>query len=196
MKKIIYAMLATISGLVLILSYRTSLDVVTPVAATDTAPDASGPSSAATPAPTSATTAPSPSSDTSDSSTDQSATPSPDTSTTDPTAGSSSATSNGTTSAITAGLVDGTYSGGAASTRYGPVQVQITVSGGQIVDVQVPEYPNSDRRDQQINERAIPTLMSETTQAQSAQIDMVSGATFTSKGYITSLQSAIDLAQS
>lgn len=89
-------------------------------------------------------------------------------------------------------MTDGTYTGGAANTRYGPVQVQITVSGGVIADVQVIDYPHSDRRDQEINQRALPVLVSETTQAQSSQIDMVSGATYTSKGYIASLQSAID----
>ena len=73
--------------------------------------------------------------------------------------------------------------------------MQVTVSGGQITDVQVPEYPQSNGRDRQINERAIPQLISETRQAQSAKIDMVSGATYTSRGYMSSLQSAIDQAQ-
>jgi uncharacterized protein with FMN-binding domain len=82
------------------------------------------------------------------------------------------------------------------NTRYGPVQVQLTIAGGQISDVQVIDYPNSNGRDRQINERAIPQLVSETIQAQSSQVNMVSGATYTSNGYVTSLQSALDQAQS
>lgn len=78
------------------------------------------------------------------------------------------------------------------NTRYGPVQVAITVSGGAVSDVQVVDYPSSNPRDRQINERAIPELVSETISAQSAEIDMVSGATYTSDGYIRSLQSALD----
>ncbi|PFG18013.1 FMN-binding protein [Propionicimonas paludicola] len=89
---------------------------------------------------------------------------------------------------------DGTYTGDAAATRYGDVQVQITVSGGKITAADAIQYPNSDRHDQQINAYAIPILNSEAVDAQSASIDAVSGATVTSDGYITSLQSAIDAA--
>jgi Uncharacterized protein conserved in bacteria len=89
---------------------------------------------------------------------------------------------------------DGTYTGDATSTRYGNVQVQITVSGGQITAAEAIDYPNNDRHDQQINAYAIPILNSEVVDAQSANIDAVSGATVTSDGYITSLQSAIDAA--
>ena len=107
---------------------------------------------------------------------------------------SSSSGSSASTTTTASGMTDGTYTGGAANTRYGPVQVQITVSGGVIADAQVVEYPQSNSRDQQINQRAIPVLVSETTQMQSSQIHMVSGATYTSRGYIASLQSAIDQA--
>ena len=58
----------------------------------------------------------------------------------------------------------------------------------------MPEYPNGNGRDQQINSYALPQLVSETLSAQSASIDMVSGATYTSQGYLQSLQSAIDQA--
>jgi uncharacterized protein with FMN-binding domain len=179
MKKIIYAVLATISGLVLIFSYRTSLDAVQPMAVTDPA------------ASTGTTTTTTPSTTTDDESSESS---SDDESTEGSTSGSSGSSSSGTTATTASGMTDGTYTGGAANTRYGPVQVQITVSGGVIADVQVIDYPNSNREDQQINGRALPTLVSETTQAQSSQIDMVSGATYTSQGYIASLQSAIDQA--
>jgi uncharacterized protein with FMN-binding domain len=72
--------------------------------------------------------------------------------------------------------------------------VQITVAGGKVTAVDVVEYPNGNGRDQQINARALPVLVSETLKAQSADIDMVSGATVTSDGYVESLQSALDQA--
>jgi uncharacterized protein with FMN-binding domain len=87
-----------------------------------------------------------------------------------------------------------TYTGSAASTRYGAVQVQITVSAGRITDATAVDYPDGNGKDQQINARAVPTLESETVAAQSADIHMVSGATYTSDGYVQSLQSAIDQA--
>ncbi|MBN9150226.1 MULTISPECIES: FMN-binding protein [unclassified Microbacterium] len=158
MKKILYTLLATVSGLVLLFSYRTSLEAVTPTDA-----------SAAT-AGSSSTTA-----DTGAS-------------------GSGTTSSSGTTSGT--GLADGTYTGASSQTRFGPVQVQITVSGGEITDAQAVDYPNSNGRDRQINGTAIPRLVSETIQAQSSKIQMVSGATYTSDGYLSSLQSAIDEAQS
>ena len=85
-----------------------------------------------------------------------------------------------------------TVTGSVAQTEWGPVQVQITVSGSEITDVQVLQYPNENGKDQQINAYALPVLTDETLQAQSANIDMVSGATVTSNGYITSLQAALD----
>ena len=80
------------------------------------------------------------------------------------------------------------------STRYGNVQVQITVADGKVTAAKVLQVPWSDRKDQQINSRAVPTLNSEAVASQSSSIDMVSGATYTSEGYIQSLQSAIDKA--
>ena len=103
-------------------------------------------------------------------------------------AGSSSAASP-TTSATT-----GTVTGSVAETRWGPVQVQITVANGSITDVAVVQYPDSNGKDQEINARALPILIQETLKAQSASIDMVSGATYTSEGYVQSLQSALDQA--
>jgi uncharacterized protein with FMN-binding domain len=86
-----------------------------------------------------------------------------------------------------------TVSGDVAQTRWGPVQVQITTdASGTITDVQVVEYPSGNREDQQINAYALPQLVQETLDAQSADIDMVSGATVTSEGYLQSLQSALD----
>jgi uncharacterized protein with FMN-binding domain len=68
------------------------------------------------------------------------------------------------------------------------------VANGTITDVSVVEYPNGNGRDQEINARALPVLIQETLKAQSADIDMVSGATVTSDGYLESLQSALDKA--
>jgi uncharacterized protein with FMN-binding domain len=87
-----------------------------------------------------------------------------------------------------------TYTGSTASTRWGDVQVRITVTNGKITDVQVPVYPNNNGRDQEINAYALPVLTQETLTAQSANIDTVSGATVTSDGYLQSLQSALDAA--
>jgi uncharacterized protein with FMN-binding domain len=87
-----------------------------------------------------------------------------------------------------------TVNGSVAQTRWGPVQVRLAVSGGKITHVSVVQYPNGNGRDQEINSQALPVLTQETISAQSAQIDMVSGATVTSNGYLESLQSALDQA--
>jgi uncharacterized protein with FMN-binding domain len=87
-----------------------------------------------------------------------------------------------------------TFAGAAVPTRFGNVQVQITVVDKKITAATVLQIPNRDRKDVQINNRAVPILNAEAVQAQSADIDMVSGATVTSVAYIQSLQSAIDKA--
>jgi uncharacterized protein with FMN-binding domain len=87
-----------------------------------------------------------------------------------------------------------TFQGSVAQTRWGPVQVSITVAGGRIVGVSVPTYPNGNGRDREINAYALPALTKATLAAQSADIDTVSGATVTSEGYKESLQSALDAA--
>jgi uncharacterized protein with FMN-binding domain len=79
-------------------------------------------------------------------------------------------------------------------TRWGPVQVRITVKNGKIASAQAVVYPQENPRDQEINAFAVPQLNAEVVQAQSGSIDAVSGATVTSGGYIMSLQSAIDQA--
>ncbi|MFD2763225.1 FMN-binding protein [Micromonospora eburnea] len=89
---------------------------------------------------------------------------------------------------------DGTATGSVAQTRWGPVQVKITVSGGRITDVRAVQVPDGNRRDREINDYAVPILGQEALAAQSARIDTVSGATVTSDGYRESLQSAIDAA--
>ena len=87
-----------------------------------------------------------------------------------------------------------TYAGDAVMTRYGDVQVQITVQDGKISAVEVLQVPMQDRHDEMINSMAVPVYNQEAVSAQSAQIDVVSGATYTWQGYTQSLQSAIDQA--
>ena len=84
--------------------------------------------------------------------------------------------------------------GSVAQTRWGPVQVQVTIAGGRITNVTVLRQPNGNRRDQEINASAIPQLNQEVLAAQSAQVDTVGGATVTSDGYVQSLQAALDAA--
>ncbi|GAA1974955.1 FMN-binding protein [Catenulispora subtropica] len=87
-----------------------------------------------------------------------------------------------------------TVTGDAADTRYGPVQVAVTFTGKKITKIDVVEYPTESGRDREINSYAIPQLNQEAMAAQSANIDGVSGATYTAEGYVQSLQSAIDKA--
>lgn len=87
-----------------------------------------------------------------------------------------------------------TLVGQTIDTQQGPVQVQITLTGTTISDVTVLQYPNGGGRDTEINSVALPQLVDQTLAAQSADIQMVSGATYTSKGFIASLQSALDQA--
>jgi uncharacterized protein with FMN-binding domain len=144
MRRIVVAVVSTISGLVMLFSYHTS--TMGP-----------GPTTASLPGKSSATGGPST-----------------------------------TTSAGSGG--DGTFTGDQVDTRWGPVQVEITVAGGRITAATAVVYPNGNPRDQQINSYALPVLSREAIAAQGAQIDMVSGATVTSQGYLGSLQSAIDQA--
>ncbi|MCC6495874.1 MAG: FMN-binding protein [Propionibacteriaceae bacterium] len=157
MKKIVLAVMGTVSGLVMLFSYHTSTTGGATVAPAGT--DAGNPDA------TSGTTTTSPG--------------------VTPTGSASTATSAGG---------DGTYTGEAVQTRYGAVQVQITVQDGRITASEAIQYPNQDHHDQQINAYAVPILNAEVVAAQSAAIDAVSGATVTSEGYLESLQSAIDAA--
>jgi uncharacterized protein with FMN-binding domain len=87
-----------------------------------------------------------------------------------------------------------TVTGAAWPTIYGPVQVQVTVKAGKVTAVTAVDYPTGTPRDAQINAFAIPQLNSEALAAGSAKIDTVSGATYTSGGYVGSLQNALDKA--
>jgi uncharacterized protein with FMN-binding domain len=151
-RRIVVALAGTVSGLIMLFSYHTSL---------------AGGGAVAAPPPigTSSTTAPSG-------------------------GGTTSPSAGGTTSAAGSSTV----TGDTAQTRWGPVQVQITVDAGKVTDVAAVQYPNGNGRDQEINSYALPVLAQEALTAQSANIDHVSGATVTSDGYVQSLQSALDQA--
>ncbi|GIE31438.1 FMN-binding protein [Actinoplanes italicus] len=88
-----------------------------------------------------------------------------------------------------------TYTGETVRTEEGDVQVVITVADGKITSVSVPVHPTGGQRHDEISARALPQLIEATLAAQGADIDSVSGATYTSGGYKQSLQSAIDAAR-
>lgn len=102
----------------------------------------------------------------------------------------SGSTSTASGSATTSDTV--TIVGSVAQNRYGAVQVAVTFTGSQITDVQTLQAPNRERESAQISDRSVPVLAQEVVAAQSAHIDTVSGATYTSQGYRESVQSAID----
>jgi len=87
-----------------------------------------------------------------------------------------------------------TVTGEVAQTEWGPVQVRLTVTADRIVAADAVQYPNGNGMDARINSYALPVLAREVLAAQNAGIDLVSGATVTSDGYVASLQSAIDRA--
>ncbi|ETA03676.1 hypothetical protein CcI6DRAFT_00833 [Frankia sp. CcI6] len=105
-----------------------------------------------------------------------------------------SATAGSTGSGSAGTVTTRTVTGDAIDTRYGPVQVQLVLVGKKITDVVVLQMPDRERRDIEINERAVPILRQEVLDAQNARIDTVSGASYTSNGYAWSVQSALDKA--
>mgnify|MGYP000949366291 CR=1 FL=1 len=90
---------------------------------------------------------------------------------------------------------DGTYVGTEIDAYYGLVQVQATIKQGTLADVQFLEYPNDRRTSIRINNIAMPYLQQEAIQLQSAQVDVISGATLTSEAFIESLQGALNSAK-
>ena len=88
----------------------------------------------------------------------------------------------------------GTYAGSVVRTRFGTVQVQITVKAGAVTDVTALQLTDDDRKSVQISNRAAPLLRAAAIKAQSAQVQTISGATVTSAAYLTSLQGALDAA--
>lgn len=99
-----------------------------------------------------------------------------------------------TTTATATTLADGTYDGATVQEPWGTFQVQAVVSGGQLTDVVIVSAPQ-DGHSSRINSSAIPTLTEAAVASQSASLDVISGATWTSQSYMTSLQAALDAAQ-
>lgn len=98
------------------------------------------------------------------------------------------------TASAGSGVKNGTFTGTAESNPFGDVQVQAVISGGKLTNVVVLQVPDRGGYEDQIVQVAVPELKSEALSAQSANIDVVSGATYTSQGYAESLQSALDQA--
>lgn len=107
---------------------------------------------------------------------------------------SSGSSSGGSSSSGSSAAKDGTYTGDAETTRFGTTQVSVTVAGGRITEVATLQLNQADPRSTQISESAAPTLRSEVLAQQTAAVDTVSGATWTSAAYEASLQSALDRA--
>ncbi len=97
--------------------------------------------------------------------------------------------------AVTGPYKDGTYTGPEVDAYYGLVQVQAVVQNGKISDIQFLDYPRDRRTSQRINSQVMPWLQQEAIQAQSANVDMISGATLTSEAFIQSLQTALQTAR-
>jgi len=91
---------------------------------------------------------------------------------------------------------DGTYVGSVANAIYGNIQVKIIIVNGKISNIQFLQYPNDQGTSTAINQQNDPTLAQEAIQVQSAQVDIISGATQTSQAFIQSLQSALSKANS
>jgi uncharacterized protein with FMN-binding domain len=162
MRRIVFAIMSTITTLVLLFSYHTSTNsaagatfVASPAAELPASPPATGPSASASPPGSPKVSAP------------PTSKPKP---------------------------MPTHYTGGIADTRWGPVQVRITVFGGKITASEAVRHPQGNGRDAEINGYALPILNQKVVRQQSAAIDTVSGATVTSDGYRQSLQSAIDRA--
>lgn len=196
MKRIVLAAFSTLAALVVLFSYPTSTGqsgstAAEPVSSAKVISGGQRTTSATTgqgpdPAPTAGSTAATPGAAAGGSTTAASA---------GPATGATDTAAPQTAAAQTAAAAPSvTVDGAQEMTRYGVVQVRVVITDGAITDVTALEYPQTDRKDIQINNRALPLLKAKVLAAQSAKIDGVSGATFTSDGYITSLQSALDAA--
>lgn len=115
---------------------------------------------------------------------------------------STSSAGNGTAPPVTTGTTpsssttyrDGTYTGTSQDAYWGNVQVAVTISGGKMTDVKFLQYPNTHQTSVYINQQAMPYLQQEAIQAQSSNVQTVSGATYTSQAFQQSLQSALSQA--
>jgi uncharacterized protein with FMN-binding domain len=178
-RKAAWASLITVVGLVLLFSFKTP-GAASLAAANGATGDQAVVDSGGTPA---ATAAPTPA-----------ATSGTTTTHGDATSGTTSAATPAPMTTTTQTYQDGTYTGSTITTRYGNVEVQVTVSGGTITDVTALALPDRDNHSARISSQAAPILREEALTAQSANIDLLSGATYTSTGYEQSLQAALDQA--
>jgi uncharacterized protein with FMN-binding domain len=167
MRRVILAIVGTAAGLVALLSFKSHTS-------------------------TAAATQPAPISNQAGQATASAATPSASASSSGSATKRASSSSSSSSASSASATLTKTVTGNAVDTQYGPVQVQITVKNGKIVAAQAVQYPQESSRDQQINSYAIPILNQETVSASSTHIDAVSGASYTSYGYVTSLQNAVD----
>jgi uncharacterized protein with FMN-binding domain len=166
MRKVVLALVLTAVGLGLLLSFKSRGTTTTALGGSALS---SGPNS------------------NSNASTTAGASPTPSASVSASASGSAAAKSG-------SGGKSGTYTGSAESTQYGDVQVQAVISGGKLTNVVVLQVPDRGGYEDQIVQIALPELKSEAISAQSANINVISGATYTSQGYAQSLQSALDQA--
>jgi uncharacterized protein with FMN-binding domain len=199
MRRITLAIVSTMAVLVLLFSYRTSLGDPGPGGATARAASEARVLTSGAPATTTATAGSSAGAgdDPNQITTPDNSSSSSSSSTPDPqeAPGSTPSTATPSTSpATTPTAGTQTVQGAEEMTRYGAVQVDVTMSGGVITDVQAVQYPYRERRDQEINDAAIPELRNQVLSAQSANVAGVSGATYTTQGYLASVQSALDAA--
>lgn len=108
---------------------------------------------------------------------------------------SASASSSATSTTTSTTYKDGTYTGSVIATRYGNSQVKVVISGGKITDVVVLQRQQVDQKSNQISASAVATLKTKVLAAQSAKVSNISGATYSTQGYLQSLQSALDQAK-
>ncbi len=111
---------------------------------------------------------------------------------------SGSSGSNGGTgmgSSVATQYKDGTYTGSVANAFYGNVQIQVSISGGKISNIQFLQYPNDNPNSQYISSQATPYLKQEALQVQSANVNAITGATFTSQAFMQSMSSALNQAK-
>jgi len=105
------------------------------------------------------------------------------------------AATTATSTSTTSQYKDGSYTGTTSSNRYDDIQVAIVISGGKITAITTPTLRGESGHSTQINSYAVPQLKTQAIAAQSASIDGVSGASYTTEAYVSSLQSALDQAK-
>jgi len=195
MKRPVLATLGTITGIVLLLGFKSAPTqaarppFVSPLNA-NVPPVVDSPAvspNLASSEPPNSAAAPTPSADPATQAAAQTPTPTPSTSRAPAPTNASTRTAAPPPKAVSA-----TFVGTSVQTRYGPVQIKITYAGGRVTRAVAVQLPSGRSRDAEINSYAVPILESETLAAQSANINAVSGATYTSNGYVQSLQSALD----